>query len=174
MNIISRQEAREAGLRFYFTGKQCKYGHVSPRYTSRKQCVECNKERSARCHAEYREKNRKKINDYQLNWIKNKYQKNNYFRLNRNMSKAIWTWLKRDKGCEHWEELVCFSLDELKQYLESQFDDKMNWDNYGSYWHVDHIKPVSLCDTFAEAWQLSNLQPLEATKNLSKGNRYIG
>jgi 5-methylcytosine-specific restriction endonuclease McrA len=53
----------------------------------------------------------------------------------------------------------------------------MTWENYGIYWHIDHIKPLSwfnLETEFKDAWALSNLQPLEATKNLSKGNRYIG
>lgn len=53
----------------------------------------------------------------------------------------------------------------------------MTWDNYGKYWHLDHIKPLSWFDLeteFKDAWHLSNLQPLEATENLSKNNRYIG
>lgn len=29
----------------YFTGKPCKRGHVAPRFTSTRNCVECNKER---------------------------------------------------------------------------------------------------------------------------------
>jgi 5-methylcytosine-specific restriction endonuclease McrA len=76
--------------------------------------------------------------------------------------------------------LVSFSLDELKNHLESLWESWMNWDNRGQWkkdiktWHIDHIKPISLCNSFEEAWQLSNLQPLEAKKNLSKGNRYIG
>ena len=49
----------------------------------------------------------------------------------------------------------------------------MTWDNYGTYWEVDHIKPLSLCDAFEEAWQLSNLQPLTCSENRSKGNKYV-
>lgn len=50
---------------------------------------------------------------------------------------------------------------------------------YGSYWHVDHIRPMSWFDTtnfneFTLCWSLDNLQPLEAVKNRMKSNRYIG
>lgn len=36
-----KKEAKEAGHTHYFTGKPCKYGHISPRYISSGQCVSC-------------------------------------------------------------------------------------------------------------------------------------
>lgn len=36
-----KKEAKEAGHTHYFTGKPCKYGHISPRYVSSGQCVFC-------------------------------------------------------------------------------------------------------------------------------------
>lgn len=44
MEIISRANARAAGLATYFTSKQCPRGHVSARYTSNAVCVACNAE----------------------------------------------------------------------------------------------------------------------------------
>lgn len=41
MNIISRQEAREAGKLHYFTGRSCKYGHISKRLVSTRRCGGC-------------------------------------------------------------------------------------------------------------------------------------
>lgn len=72
------------------------------------------------------------------------------------------------------KELGC-SVDELKAYLVSQFTDGMTWDNYGE-WHIDHIKPLigfDLTDKvqFLEACHYTNLQPLWAKKNLSKGSK---
>lgn len=71
----------------------------------------------------------------------------------------------RDLGC---------SVDELKIHLESKFTKGMSWDNYGE-WHIDHIRPLSSFDlTDAEqlkqACHYTNLQPLWAADNLSKGN----
>ena len=39
--IISREEAREQGLKRYFTGKPCKHGHISERYTASSNCDSC-------------------------------------------------------------------------------------------------------------------------------------
>lgn len=44
MEIISRKEAKSQGLKFYFTGKRCKSGHLSQRYIVGT-CVHCLKER---------------------------------------------------------------------------------------------------------------------------------
>lgn len=61
----------------------------------------------------------------------------------------------------------------LREYLERQFKVGMSWDNYGS-WHIDHIIPLSSAKNKEEIYKLchySNLQPLWAQENLSKGNK---
>lgn len=45
-NASSRKEAKELGLKRYFTGKPCKHGHVAERVSSNGKCVDCVKERS--------------------------------------------------------------------------------------------------------------------------------
>lgn len=47
MEVIARKEAKERGLKRYFTGKPCKHGHVSERDVSDRSCVECKRERSS-------------------------------------------------------------------------------------------------------------------------------
>ena len=42
MDIVSRQEAKERGLKFYFTGKACKHGHVVERSVN-SGCLACQK-----------------------------------------------------------------------------------------------------------------------------------
>ena len=39
--LISRAEARSKGLTHYFTGKECKNGHISKRLTKCGRCLEC-------------------------------------------------------------------------------------------------------------------------------------
>jgi hypothetical protein len=109
------------------------------------------------------------------NKVKRKY--NPFYKLSKNMSKAIWDWLKGNKNYRHWETLVGYTMNDLKSHLEKQFYDDMTWENYGQYWHIDHIIPLSWFKDeldFNEAWKLSNLQPLKKFENLSKNNRYIG
>lgn len=46
----------------------------------------------------------------------------------------------------------------------------MVWDNYGPVWHVDHITPLAMELNF----HYTNLQPLWAEENISKGSVYNG
>ena len=41
MEIILRKEAKELGLKRYFTGKLCKRSHISERRVSDRHCIEC-------------------------------------------------------------------------------------------------------------------------------------
>jgi hypothetical protein len=71
-------------------------------------------------------------------------------------------------------DLLGYDTLKLKQRLEFQFKEGMSWDNYGE-WHIDHKKPISKFDKNADLKiinSLSNLQPLWARDNLSKGNRF--
>lgn len=71
--------------------------------------------------------------------------------------------------------LVVYNLEQLKQHLESQFTPEMNWDNYGSYWELDHIIPQNLFNfnssqdsDFQICWSLANLRPLTVKENRSR------
>lgn len=61
----------------------------------------------------------------------------------------------------------------FKYHIESQFKENMNWNNYGSEWHIDHIVPCAKFDlTRAEerlkCYHFSNLKPLSKIENLKK------
>ena len=46
MNIIRHKDAKAGGLYLYYTGKPCRNGHDSPRYTSSGGCAQCIKEKA--------------------------------------------------------------------------------------------------------------------------------
>jgi hypothetical protein len=72
-------------------------------------------------------------------------------------------------------EILGCSFEEFKIYLESKFDDKMNWNNQGNYWSLDHIIPISFAKTEEEVYRLNhytNFQPLYWLDNLKKSNKY--
>jgi hypothetical protein len=81
------------------------------------------------------------------------------------------------KKSKSFEILNC-SYEDFKIYLESQFKDWMNWDNYGKYngelnygWDIDHIIPLSSAKSEEDIIRLNhytNFQPL-----CSKINRDI-
>jgi len=73
-------------------------------------------------------------------------------------------------------DLLGCSVDECKDHLERQFTKGMSWGNR-SLWHIDHIRPCASFDMSLESDQracfhYSNLQPLWAADNLSKGSTY--
>jgi 5-methylcytosine-specific restriction endonuclease McrA len=47
MKIISKQDAKAAGLPKFFTGQPCKRGHVAARLVSNHHCIDCNREDDA-------------------------------------------------------------------------------------------------------------------------------
>lgn len=74
--------------------------------------------------------------------------------------------------------ILGYDKSELVARIESNFLPGMTWNNYGE-WHIDHIKPIS---AFIREGvkdpriinHLSNLRPLWAFDNLSKGKKYNG
>lgn len=52
--IITRKQAKERGLKRYFTGKPCKHGHVAERYYSGAHCLICLHERNQTDEAKQR------------------------------------------------------------------------------------------------------------------------
>ena len=73
-------------------------------------------------------------------------------------------------------DLLGCTFQELRNYLESLFQEGMSWDNYGE-WHIDHIKPCSKFDLTKKEEQeicfhYSNMQPLWAKDNLVKNNNH--
>lgn len=92
----------------------------------------------------------------------------------------IWEILKEQKAIKTARtlELLGAGVDVVRKHLESQFKVGMSWENHGLYgWHIDHKKP---CDAFdltepdqqKLAFHYTNLQPLWATENLSKGSKW--
>jgi hypothetical protein len=90
-------------------------------------------------------------------------------------------YLKKGKyGTRTLQNLGC-SLEEWKIHLENQFDEHMNWDNFGTYWEIDHYVPLlyginkpPTKEIIIQRLHYSNTQPMEKSKNNSKSNKYIG
>jgi hypothetical protein len=128
----------------------------------------------------YEENNKDKMNEYHRNWKQNKRENDINYKIKENTSRRIRyelnAFLKTNKTKRTTEYIGC-SIEELKLHIESKFKDSMNWDNYGSYWHIDHIIPCAAWDLTKEednmyCWNFRNLQPLIASENQSKKDKY--
>lgn len=149
-------------------------------------CKVCQKEYSStyvksKIHRDYNSEYQKseKYKEYAKKYYKEyrrvRYATDPQYRIANNLRKRLRDALKgnwkvgsavRDLGC---------SIHELKSYLTKQFTYGMTWENYGE-WHIDHIKPLSKFDLtnrvdLLQAVHYTNLQPLWAKENISKGNR---
>jgi len=133
-----------------------------------------NKEQILKRHRAYYQDNKESISKWQTTYERNRRRDNIQRRLSCNLRTRLYCAITRgSKAGSAVKDLGC-SIDELKQHLESKFQEGMTWDNYGA-WHIDHVKPLASFDLtdrdqFLEACHYTNLQPLWAEDNLKKSN----
>lgn len=109
-----------------------------------------------------------------------RYQTDIQYRIRRNLKGTLANAIKYQrarKKCQTIESIGC-GADFLKAYLEARFQPGMTWDNYGTAWHIDHVKPLASFDLSKKSEQLkanhyTNLQPMWAKENLSKGKKTL-
>lgn len=76
-------------------------------------------------------------------YIKERKNKDMGFKILNNLRNRIFHALKNGSKSASTRELLGCSPNEYLDHLELQFDSSMNWENYGSYWQIDHIIPCS-------------------------------
>ncbi len=169
----TRQDAKDIGLSFYWTGTPCeRAGHISTRKTSSGGCWECDygdhveklksdpnfsakrdesrRERYQTNREEYLEKQRDykkkpESREWHRRYEANKKKTDLDFRLSKSLRDRLYKAITRDEKNLSAALLVGCSTEELKIYLEKQFTDGMSWNNYGE-WHIDHIRPCASFD----------------------------
>lgn len=140
--------------------------------------VEKNKDKIKAKKRIYSQLNKEKLNKYRCEYRKRKRAENITYRLSEIMSCAVRDCLRGTKNNTTWKSMVDYSIEDLKNHLESKFTKNMSWSNYGKNgWHIDHIIPqyyfkyTSYKDrAFQACWALSNLQPLWATTEIAISN----
>ena len=168
MEIITREAAREQGLKTYFTGKECKHGHVRERRTDNNGCVECIAVRDKA----YKAENKEAIAEY-----KKAYNTENPLaQFARGTLQRIEGGLEDSERTVHYGTELGYTQAEFIENIEKQFQEGMTWERRSEF-HIDHIKPISLflkegVTDIKIINALSNLQPLWAKDNLIKGSTY--
>ena len=200
ITITKWSQAKAQGLATYFNGIPCKHGHIAERRTNSGGCLICNKtyirkykpaknaEHAAKRASyvrKYQKANKDKIKAYlkisgkKINKNKrDKYHTNIHYRIKSLSASRIRTALKGITKTDNTIKLLGCHIDQFKNHLERQFTKKMSWDNYGSYWHIDHIRPCASYDLTKDSEQKScfnyiNLRPLEAKENIIKKDKVI-
>lgn len=108
-----------------------------------------------------------------------KRRKDKYW-LHDRMATAIRRLIGQGNGSSKWMEFVGYGIEELRAHLEKQFTKGMTWDLVKSgAIHIDHRIPIKNFPNanrkdhpdFLACWALTNLSPLWAQKNMSKGSK---
>jgi hypothetical protein len=144
--------------------------HKAGQAEKAKKYREANKEVGAERCRKYQQKNKAAIAVRMK-----RYRKENPIPtfIRRSLTRLMGNW---NGGRSKKERLLGYTIEQLTQRIEFNFKDGMSWDNK-SEWHIDHKKPISrfLSQGITDPKiinALSNLQPLWAKENLSKGSKF--
>tara|TARA_R100000008_G_scaffold27421_1_gene15201 strand:+ start:1050 stop:2237 length:1188 start_codon:yes stop_codon:yes gene_type:complete len=147
-------------------------------------CLECESKRAAAKYAGYTKEEKddflQKVKLWRLNnpEKRKEYTKNPANRAARNVRKRLKSFMKTHDN--NFNQGIGCTRIELVRHLESLFKPGMSWDNYGSgengdhvgSWHIDHKIPISKFKG-EHPNHYTNLQPLWAQENMSKGNKVL-
>ena len=116
----------------------------------------------------------KKNNPEKVKEMSRKRMENPHERIAHNLRSRLSKFIKE----LHTFEYVGVSREEFKHWLEYQFDSNMNWNNYGSYWQIDHVVPCASFNLTKEedihkCTHWTNLRPLEKLLNNSKSAKIL-
>ena len=115
-------------------------------------------------------------NYFHLKCHKKRYYSDPGYRLMKIARGRFKELFKKKSFSDKKEEIIGCSPKELKEHIEAQFQEGMDWNNYGkrAWWVVDHILPVNLLkelrniDKTNLIFNYRNLQPLEVHINRDK------
>ena len=158
-------------------GKEYRTNNKEKLVGRKKEYYERNKEKILEQQKEYRQNNKDKLLRRKKVYNIKRCQNDPIFRMIKNYRTRTCKAYKNETKSKSTIELLGCTGIELANHLEKQFQPGMTHDNYGE-WHIDHIKPIASFDLSdpeqeQECFHYTNLQPLWAEDNLSKGHKQV-
>lgn len=175
MELISRKDAKAAGLKYFYTGKECRREHLSKRFVSTGACTDCNNFLSAEYRKNHLDRVRANANKYTA---ANRGRARAYYLANRE------TVAKRAQVYSRWYRKTSnhVLLANKANYRAAKLNASPPWLDKSAIkaiykgcpkgYHVDHIIPLQnniVCGLHVPA----NLQYLSPFDNFSKNNRLL-
>jgi hypothetical protein len=145
--------------------KRRRFKNLLNQNKEKKPLTEEQRTKKNKCNCDYSKRKRLEGRLTDFDKLKQSVRRRTYYAFNR---------IKMNKPY-NTETLLGISLIQLKEYLESLFKEDMSWNNR-NLWHIDHIIPLASAKTKEDMIKLchyTNLQPLWAKENMSKGAKII-
>lgn len=145
-------------------------------------CELCNEQKNLREFSKLKKNYKKKICllcfpefliEQKKEWCKKEHKCNINYRLKKSLAARLRTVIvKKDSTMNY----IGCNIPFLREWLEYNFTSEINWENYGSFWSIDHIIPVKNFDLTKEdeklcCWNWSNLVPVSNTFYSSKKDK---
>lgn len=142
----------------------------------RAMCKSCSSEKRIEYYKNNKEEVIKQTNNYKVE----KMKVDPTFKMERYMRARIYmafTTKGLKKSNRTWKYINC-SSDFFKKWIEFQLYDGMTLENYGNFWHIDHVKPCASFDLgkeehINECFSWKNMRPLRSEKNKKKNDKII-
>jgi len=142
-------------------------------------CEKCNEEKALKYFAKLKKFYKQKIciacypkflTEQKTEWCRNESKSNINYRLKKSLASRLrFALIKNDSTMNY----IGCNIQYLREWFEYNFTEDMNWNNYGSYWSIDHIIPVckfdlTIDDEKLKCWNWSNMMPVTIKYNSSK------
>ncbi len=118
--------------------------------------------------------------DYNREYFRNRRQTDVVFRIKTNNRSRISGLIAKDVKAGPSLELISCTHEQFMGWIEFQLDEcpesGMTIDNYGEFWHLDHVKPCASFnmidkDEQRQCFHWTNYRPLVASENLEKHDK---
>jgi hypothetical protein len=145
-------------------------------------CEKCEEEKALKEFAKLKKFYKKKIcnscypkflTEQKTEWCKNEHKCNINYRLKKSLAARLRHVLVKNNSTMNY---IGCNIQYLREWFEYNFTPEMNWENYGSFWSIDHIIPVNVFDLTKDdeklkCWNWTNLLPVTVKYNSSKKNK---
>jgi hypothetical protein len=188
--IISRKDAKQRGLKRYFTGDSCAHGHVSERRVGNGECLACavirlsawraeNPEIRAAHRKKHKELHRDKENLQHKSWLNANPERKERYRLQKNLATSAWekanagrkSKLVADYRAKKIQRMPPWLNDGHLLEIQSIYLYSRSLNQIGFNFHVDHMVPLrgESVSGLHVPW---NLQVIPAIDNIRKNNSW--
>ncbi len=179
VHVITRSQAKTLGVKRYFTGNPCRYGHNCERYVNGYNCIECEQissksQERAEYLKNYAAENFLNLKIYMLDWKSQNGHKKKASdkRYKQNNPEAVYA-SNRKRQIAKKQRTVSWQRD-LTDFVfaEANALAKLRNKLFGFKWHVDHVLP--LCGYEVSGFHVwNNFQVIPASVNAEKKDHLV-